>query len=100
MLLLCRVGGVFSFLGFFLVSRDCRLSGLDCDLWGPRRWLFGSRFGDAALLVGLADVGSVCDSVTPLFHPLWSFWTLSMLCTLIVPFALLWPGCASGAGPC
>lgn len=67
MLLLCRVGGVFSFLGFFLVSRDCRLSGLDCDLWGPRRWLFGSRIGDAASLVGLADVGSVCDSVTPFF---------------------------------
>ena len=57
----------FPFLGSLLVSRNCRLSGLVCDLWGPWRWLFGSRICDAASLVSLADVRSVCDSVTSLF---------------------------------
>ena len=57
----------FPFLGSLLVSRNCRLSGLVCDLWGPWRWLFGSRICDAASLVSLADVRSVCGSVTSLF---------------------------------
>ena len=90
----------FPFLGSLLVSRNCRLSGLVCDLWGPWRWLFGSRICDAASLVSLADVRAVCDGVTSLFICCCPLDYLSMLCTLIVPLPLLWPGCASGAEPC
>ena len=102
MLLFCRVVGVFFFYwALFLVSRNCRLV-WSC-LWplGSVVWLLGGRYCGAASLVILADVRSVCDSVTSSFICCGSFeLLLSMHCTLFVPFALVWPGCASGAGLC
>ena len=75
--------------------------GLVCGLLGPWLGLLGSRICAAALLVRLAVVRTVCDSVTSLFIRSSSFELfLSLSCTLFVPFAPLWPGCASGAGLC